>query len=246
MYPTTGVYNNYYENTNGIIFDCFEDKKVRRIFIRKTFLLFLLSMASTFGSCLGFKYINGADNFLVSVSGQGITVLSFVAIFITTFITICCDYLLRRNPIKYIIYIIFTLSISWSIGSLAVYVEGNQLIAAIAITTGTTTSLTLYALITKTDFTGYFEYFLILFFVILITSFVNVFLFNKFLHIFIIGVGCLAFSLLIVHDVQMIVAQKHIRYKFSLDDYILASMCLYLDTINFFIYTLNCLMITDN
>lgn len=242
MYPTTEFYNNYNEN----IFDCFEDKKERRKFIRKTFSIFLLSILTTFGSCLCFRYINGSYEFLTSVSGQAITTVSFVTIFITAFITICCDYLLRKNIIKYIIYIFFTLSISWSIGSLGVYVKGNELIAAMAITAGTTTSLTLYALITKTDFTGYFEYFFILFSVILMTSFINMFLFNKFLHIFIIGVGCLAFSLLIVHDVQMIVAQKHIRYKFSLDDYILASMCLYLDTINFFIYSLNCLMITDN
>lgn len=250
MYPTNiyPVHDSYYQNTEQInqqIFDCFEDKKERRKFIRKTFGLFLLSILSTFGSCLAFKYTSGSKNFVKSETGQALTVISFVSTLITVFITICCDNLLRKSPIKYIIYTLFTFGISWSVGVSAIYIKSNILIAAILITTGTTTTLTLYSLITTSDFTGHTEYYIVCFVAMILTGTINLFLQNSVLQLLITGFGCLLFSCMIIYDVQMIVAQKHIKYKFSLDDSVLAAISLYIDTVNLFIYILDFLILTD-
>lgn len=245
IYPVNDTYSHHTEQIDQPIFDCFEDKKERRKFIQKTFGLFLLSILSTFGSCLAFKYISGSKNFVNSEIGQALTVISFVSTLITIFITMCCDNLLRKSPIKYIIYTIFTFGISWSVGVSAIYVKSNILIAAILITTGTTTTLTLYSLITTSDFTGYTEYYIIGFVAIILTATINIFLQNSVLQLLIIGFGCLLFSLMIIYDVQMIVAQKHIKYKFSLDDSVLAAISLYIDTVNLFIYILDFLTLTD-
>lgn len=44
----------------------------------------------------------------------------------------------------------------------------------------------------------------------------------------------------------MIVAHKHVKYRYSIDDSIFAAMSLYLDAINFFMYLLQCLMLTSD
>ena len=245
IYPVNDTYSQPTEHINQPIFDCFEDKKERRKFIQKTFILYLLSILSTFGSCLAFRYTSGSKNFVTSEIGQTLTVISLVSTLITVFITMCCDNLLRKTPIKYIIYTLFTFGISWSIGVSAIYIKSNILIAAILITTGTTTTLTLYSLITTSDFTGYTEYYIVGLVAIILTGTINIFLQNSVLQLIITGFGCLLFSFMIIYDVQMIVAQKHIKYKFSLDDSVLAAMSLYIDTVNLFIYILDFLTLTD-
>uniref|UniRef100_A0A6C0LGH3 Uncharacterized protein n=1 Tax=viral metagenome TaxID=1070528 RepID=A0A6C0LGH3_9ZZZZ len=241
MYPSNihqvhDTYSKYTEHINKPVFDCFENKKERRKFIRKTFGLFLLSILSTLGSCLAFKYVDGTTNFVKSEVGQALTVISLLTTLITIFITICYDSLLRKSYIKYMIYVLFTFGISWSIGILAIYIKNNILISAILITTGTTTTLILYSLVTTSDFTGYTEYYIVGLVAIILTGTINIFLQNSIFQLLITGFVCLLFSFIIIYDVQMIVAQKHIKYKFSLDDSILAAMSLYIDTVNLFIY----------
>ena len=239
------IYSTYSDHSAGIVFDCFEDKKERRKFIRKTFGLFLFSILSTFGSCLAFKYIDGSKDFIKSEIGQALTVISYVSTIMTVFITMCYDNLLRRTPIKYIIYSLFTYGIAWSVGITAIYIKTNVLIAAILITTGTITTLTLYSLFTTSDFTDYTEYYIIGLVAIIITGTIHIFLQNSILQLLIVGFGCLLFSFMIIYDIQMIVAQKHIKYKFFLNDYILAALSLYIDAINLFIYILEFLTLTD-
>ena len=106
-------------------------------------------------------------------------------------------------------------------------------------------TLTLYSLITTSDFTGYTEYYIVGLVAIILTGTINIFLQNSVLQLLITGFGCLLFSFMIIYDVQMIVAQKHIKYKFSLDDSVLAAMSLYIDTVNLFIYILDFLVLTD-
>jgi len=108
-----------------------------------------------------------------------------------------------------------------------------------------TSPITLYSLITTSDFTGYTEYYIIGIVSIILTGTINIFLQNSVLQLLITGFGCLLFSFMIIYDVQMIVAQKHIKYKFSLDDSVLAAMSLYIDTVNLFIYILDFLTLTD-
>lgn len=249
IYQVNDTYSQDTYQTQHVIqpiFDCFEDKKERRKFIRKTFSLFLLSILSTFGTCLAFKYTPGSINFIKSETGQAITVISFVSTIVTIFITMCCDHLLRKFPIKYIIYGLFTFGISWSIGISTIYVKSNILIASILITSGTITILTFYSLITTSDFTGYTEYYLVGILVIILTGTINIFLNNSILQLLISGFGCLLFSFMIIYDIQMIVAQKHIKYKFLLNDYVLAAMSLYIDSVNLFIYVLDFLTLTNN
>ena len=228
--------NNKKEHINQQICDNFDYKKERYKFIQKTFGLFFLSILSTFGTCLKLKYSSGSINLVKSEIGQTLTIISLLSIILTIFITICNYNLLRKSSIKYIIYTLFTFGISWYVGISAIYIKSNILIAAILITTGTTITLTIYSLITEYDFTIYTKYYIIGLVAIILNGIINIFLQNFVLQLSINRFGYLLFHIIMINDVQMIVAKKHIKYKFYLNDSVLAVMILFIDTVNLFNY----------
>jgi hypothetical protein len=75
---------------------------------------------------------------------------------------------------------------------------------------------------------------------------VNIFFNNTIIQVIISGGGTLVFACFIVFDMQMILGQKHIKYKYSIDDFILAAMSLYLDVINMFLYIIQFLTLTSS
>lgn len=238
--------NNNENNLEIPIFDSFEDKKERIKFIRKTFCLFFLSIFTTLSICLSFKYVNIIKNFLLSEHSLFIGPISLVTLVTLTFTIMCHEYLLRKYFIKYVIYILFTLSLSCILGLSIVYSSNNLLITSLLVTTGNISTLTLYSFITTIDFAGYLKYYLTLINIIILAIILNFFLYNSLLQLIIICFGCIIFSLMIINDLQMIVGQKHIKYKFSTDDQVLAALCLYIDVINIFLYIFEIFILTDS
>lgn len=245
MYP---VYDNTLDNNpnNYSSFDQFEDKKLRKKFVRKTLFTFSLSLFTTLGFCIGFKNIPAIDTFVKSEVGEALYILSVSTTILTMFVCLCCENLLRKTPSKYIIYSLFVLGVSYSLGITSLYIKSDILYISIIVTTGTTTSLILYSFIATTDFTEYYTYLVAIFMCLIFIGIVNIFFHNTIIQIIISGGGALVFACFIVFDMQMILGQKHIKYKYSVDDYILAAMSLYLDVINMFLYIIQFLTLTSS
>ena len=254
MYP---VYDNTIDNNNNnnynnnnynnyTSFDQFEDKRLRKKFVRKTLFTFSLSLFTTLGFCIGFKNIPTIDTFVKSEVGEALYILSVSTTFLTMFVCLCCEDLLRKTPSKYIIYSLFVLAVSYSLGISSLYIKGDVLYISIIITTGTTISLILYSFIFTTDFTEYYTYVVAIFMCLIFIGIVNIFFNNTIIQVIISGGGALVFACFIVFDMQMILSQKHIKYKYSIDDFILAAMSLYLDVINMFLYIIQFLTLTSS
>lgn len=245
MYP---VYDNTLDNNpnNYSSFDQFEDKRLRKKFVRKTLFTFSLSLFTTLGFCIGFKNLPNSNNFIKSELGEALYILSVSTTFLTMFVCLCCEDLLRKSPSKYIIYSLFVLAVSYSLGITSLYIRGDILYISIIITTGTTTSLILYSFIATTDFTEYYTYLVAIFICLIFIGIVNIFFNNTIIQVIISGGGALVFACFIVFDMQMILGQKHIKYKYSIDDFILAAMSLYLDVINMFLYIIQFLTLTSS
>ena len=242
------VYDNTLDNNpnNYSSFDQFEDKRLRKKFVRKTLFTFSLSLFTTLGFCIGFKNLPNANNFIKSELGEALYILSVSTTFFTMFVCLCCEDLLRKSPSKYIIYSLFVLAVSYSLGITSLYIRGDILYISIIVTTGTTTSLILYSFIATTDFTEYYTYVVAIFMCLIFIGIVNIFFNNTIIQIIISGGGALVFACFIVFDMQMILGQKHIKYKYSIDDFILAAMSLYLDVINMFLYIIQFLTLTSS
>ena len=245
MYP---VYDNTLDNNpnNYSSFDQFKDKRLRKKFVRKTLFTFSLTLFTTLGFCIGFKNLPNTNNFIKSELGEALYILSVSTTFLTMFVCLCCEDLLRKSPSKYIIYSLFVLAVSYSLGIISLYIRGDILYISIIITTGTTTSLILYSFIATTDFTEYYTYVVAIFMCLIFIGIVNIFFNNTIIQIIISGGGALIFACFIVFDMQMILGQKHIKYKYSIDDFILAAMSLYLDVINMFLYIIQFLTLTSS
>lgn len=245
MYP---VYDNTLDNNpnNYSSFDQFEDKRLRKKFVRKTLFTFSLSLFTTLSFCIGFKNLPNTNNFIKSELGEALYILSLSTTFLTMFVCLCCEDLLRKSPSKYIIYSLFVLAVSYSLGITSLYIRGDILYISIIITTGTTTSLILYSFIATTDFTEYYTYVVAIFMSLIFIGIVNIFFNNTIIQVIISGGGALVFACFIVFDMQMILGQKHIKYKYSIDDFILAAMSLYLDVINMFLYIIQFLTLTSS
>ena len=227
-------------------FDPFEDKLQRKKFVRNTLGFFLFSILCTFGNCVLFHFLPNIKQFITSESGQAISILSISSTSISIITILCYTELLRKSPHKYFFYLLFIFGFSWLVSLSTLYVNSNILISAIAITACTTFTLTLYAIISKTDFTSYTEYLIAGLFVIIFTGLVNLFFYNTIIQLMIAGFSCLIFSIFIIVDIQMILGRKHIKFRYHVDDYILASLNLYLDVINFFLYLLQFLTLGES
>jgi protein lifeguard len=135
----------------------------------------------------------------------------------------------------------------WGAALTLVPVQGTKpgiVLMAAGITAAITVGLTLYALQTKYDFTTAGGILMGALIGLLVVGFVRLF-FPRVpgLELAIAGFGALLFSAYIVFDVQMMMDGKHVQL--SPDDYIMASLQLYLDIVNFFLYILSMLSNKD-
>ena len=152
----------------------------------------------------------------------------------------------KRYPYNYIYLSLFTVFITYLLALATVYYDTKFLILGVGITVSLTISLTLFACQTKYDFTGCGPYLLCFLWGLILIGIINCFLENSILLTIQAGIGAIVFSFYIVYDTQLIVGGKHKQYRFSVDDYVLATLSLYLDIINLFIYILQILLECSN
>lgn len=85
---------------------------------------------------------------------------------------------------------------------------------------------------------------MILFISVISLGIINIFTISSYLQILIAGLGSVLFSGFIIYDTKMITDRTYKVYK--KEDFIIASINLYLDIINLFLYVLQCLSLSDN
>merc|ERR1719316_4384 len=85
---------------------------------------------------------------------------------------------------------------------------------------------------TDIDFTGYGVYLFCALIGLVTVQLFAIFLAIPWLETLVALLGAVIFSFYLVHDTQTIVDGKHNAFAISIDDYIFASLVLYLDIIN--------------
>jgi FtsH-binding integral membrane protein len=116
------------------------------------------------------------------------------------------------------------------------FYKREAVLTAAILTIAVTVGLTFYAFTTETDMTVNGSMLFIFGSVFIGLVIVGMFVQSTFLSIIISSVGCVLFGFYIVYDVQLILGTK--AEQFSLDDYIVAALSLYIDVINLFIQIL--------
>merc|ERR1712232_264353 len=147
--------------------------------------------------------------------------------------------LARTVPTNYALLGVFTVCQSYSVATLCQLSDPEVVFMALIGTVGIVMGLTLYAMTTKKDFTMMGGSLFLLLSGMMVLSIFNWFFRVPFIVTLLTAGGCVLEGFYLIYDIQLICGQK--RGKFSIDDYIAASMNLYIDIIRIFIKLLDLL-----
>lgn len=176
---------------------------------------------------------------------QWIFYASLVAMIMTMCSMTCCAQHLRAFPTNYIFLLVITGAMSVMVGFVSAMYTWQSVLLAAGMTVAIFVMMTIYACSTTQDFTGLGPYVTVALFVLIAFGFtlpilaacgINI----KWGMMLYDVCGILVFSFFIVYDTQLILGEwgGH-EQKFSIDDYVFASLNLYLDIINLFLHLLS-------
>ena len=221
--------NNY---TNGLI-----TKNLRLNLVKKVYGILSIQLLSTVLFCYFsltstyFKKFQAKHQELIVISLGGTLISSLILSFSQT--------LSRKVPVNYILLGIFTLCESYLVSISCLYTSPKLVLMAGLLTLAVTLGLTVYAMTTKNDFSimtsGIFVLLISFTFLGIINCFTNI----QALQNLGMVLGVIVYGFYLIFDTQMIIGGK--RCNISIDDYILASMMLYIDIISLFIKILEIL-----
>ena len=169
---------------------------------------------------------------------------------------VCCDGLRREFPGNYVALAIFTVSESYLLGALSSWFDTYTVLLALGLTLLITTVLSVMVCWVRvrglchthrprTDHTSPFAqtkfawssgmaYLVAALIVFLMIGAVNLSMSNQLTTTIYGGFGALLFSAFIVYDTSTVVGGKHHKYALAPDEYVFATLNLYLDTVNLF------------
>ncbi|EFN77089.1 protein lifeguard 4 isoform X2 [Harpegnathos saltator] len=144
----------------------------------------------------------------------------------------------KDHPTNLILLVIFTLVQSYTVGVVVSMYDTSVVLEALFITLTVLLALTAYTFQTKRDFSFMGFGLFIGLWCLLIGGFIQIFAHSTALELAISIGGALLFCLFIVFDTQMIM------HTLSAEEYILATINIYLDIINLFLHILRALAIS--
>jgi FtsH-binding integral membrane protein len=215
--------------------------KMRIGFIRKVYGVLSVQLAITC-ALIGLTFIPSVNE-LFHQQAMHLTCLIGGCIGIIIFaVCIACAFAhesLRR--LNYFFLIGFTLCLSAILMTICSYYNASVVLIAATLTAGITISITAYTWRTSNDFTfcgaflfGFLGCMIISIIFFIIGLFNNSFF--RYSHL-VICIGCvLLYSLYLIYDTQLIMGKFGVQY--SIDDYVLAALNLYIDIIQIFLYVL--------
>ena len=166
-------------------------------------------------------------------------VLVSVAYLVSIIALVCCK-LDKMVPVNYVLLATFTFCCSWIVATVCKRSDPLTVFEAATLTFAVCLAITVYAFTTKTDFTVFGPILFICGFVFCVAGMFMA-LFGYHPGILWSSLGVILFSFYLLFDTQMIMGGDKKRYQFDEDSYILASVALYLDIINIFLYVLEIL-----
>ncbi|OII72095.1 N-methyl-D-aspartate receptor-associated protein [Cryptosporidium ubiquitum] len=216
---------------------CDFETKIKNGFVKRVYSLLSISVLITFGIVLFFSLYDDASKWLIR--NYWVSVVFSLCSFILIIIFSCCPSIAKNHYIGVTLLLLLSLFFGISISGIAVCVNKFSVLLACGITVLVFLVLTIFSIQVKFDFTGWGPYLLIGVLIILIYSIILIFIpRNNIAYIILGALGVIIFSFYIIYDTQLIIGGKHRKHQFSIDEYIFATISLYLDIVNVFTYIL--------
>ncbi|XP_061366989.1 protein LIFEGUARD 4-like [Gastrolobium bilobum] len=218
-----------------------ENPQLRWSFIRKVYSIIAFQLLLTIAVASVVVFVHPIAHFFVG-STQGLVL--FIILIIAPFITLCpLYYYHQKHPLNYFLLFIFTVTLAFAVGLTCAFTSGKVILESVILTTVVVLSLTLYTFWAARrghdfSFLGPFLFGAVL--VLLVFALIQILFPLGKLSMMIYG--CLAsiiFCGYIIYDTDNLIK------RFSYDEYIWASVSLYLDIINLFLSLLTVFRATN-
>ncbi|KAL5013925.1 hypothetical protein ScPMuIL_008195 [Solemya velum] len=141
----------------------------------------------------------------------------------------------HETPINYILLAAFTLFEGYTVGVIVTFYDVAVVIEALALTCGVTVALTIYTFQSKRDFSSWGAGLFSFLWILIIAGFLQILVPSPMMDKAIAVGGAVVFSLFIIFDTHLMM------HKLSPEEYIVASINLYLDILNLFLFILRIL-----
>ncbi|KAL5459894.1 hypothetical protein EMCRGX_G033282 [Ephydatia muelleri] len=203
---------------------------LRMSFLRKVYGILAAQLLLTVAVCALYMYVPSVRSY-----AQQSPVLALSTLVVTVIVLLALMYKRHDSPMNYCLLLAFTVLESVSLGTIVTYYDQSTVFEAFFITAVVFMALTSYTMQSKYDFSTWgaslFSFLLVL---IVAGLFQLIFGGGPFEMVLSVG-GALLFCGYIIFDTHLIM------HKLSPEDYIVASVNLYLDVINLFLYVLRIL-----
>eukprot|EP00090_Calanus_glacialis_P040894 TRINITY_DN7160_c0_g1_i1.p1 TRINITY_DN7160_c0_g1~~TRINITY_DN7160_c0_g1_i1.p1 ORF type:complete len:278 (+),score=40.37 TRINITY_DN7160_c0_g1_i1:42-875(+) len=205
----------------------FEDKAVRRMFMKKVYGILSVQLTFTVG-CIAFFmfYVGGMggdgrrfvnENIWLLFTCMGISLL-------VLFPMVCVRTLRVTFPVNFILLAVFTIAESIMLGMVSTLYDTESVIIAAGVTALIVFFLTIFAFQTKIDFTMCRGVMGCILFVFLICGLIMLFVpYGRTMDIIYGAAGALIFSVYLVIDTQMMMGGHH-KFAISPEEYIFAGL----------------------
>ncbi|XP_064487058.1 protein lifeguard 4-like [Ornithodoros turicata] len=138
----------------------------------------------------------------------------------------------RQTPINYVLLGGFTLAQAYTVGVVVTFYDQLAVLQAFIITLGVTVGLTVYTFQSKRDFSTWGAGLFAFLWVLVLGGFLRMFIPSTHLELVLSMGGAALFSFFIIFDTHMIM------HRVSPEEYIMATIELYMDIINLFLHIL--------
>jgi len=198
--------------------------------VRRTYSLVFISVLVT---VVGATYTMSNEYILAQVTQH--PWWSMAAVFVPLF---AAQGARNRFPLNIALVLLFSFAMGALVGpSIVFYSKGGTALVtqAATITIGAFGILTLYAFVSRRDFSAWGSFFVVGLWVLIATSLLNMFFGNATSDIWLAGGTVLVFSGLLVFDTW------RLRNVYGPEDYVMAALQIYLDLLNMFLAVLRLL-----
>ena len=210
------------------------DKEIRSNFIFKVYVLLLCQLLIAVIMITFSLYSESFQYVLLHV--RAVYIMFFIIAALTFIGPNFFPKILKLHPYNYIYLFTFTISYDYIICEQTCKYTPITVMMALILTFITVATLTLYAKHSKKDFTILGGTFFVSMNLFVIGNMITYIIGAQYSSYVVICCCCIVFSTYIIYDTQLIIGDGGER--FSEDDYILATMLLYIDIINLFVQML--------
>jgi len=209
---------------------------LRNGFIKKV-LFILMVQLSISTVAIGVTFIDKSAIRTFMVQNRWLMWVALAVSFVSMIVLVCKRDAFRKVPMNYILLFIYTISMSYLLAAIAATTESDVVLFALGFTVLIVLAVSLYACFTKTDVTKKGSIISGLFMVALLVLIFALCFRSRFLSVVYSGLIGIIFTIVLAYDIQKLIGKYELQY--SLDEYIMASLDLYVDIVQIFLAILS-------